>query len=284
MTARALAAVVAVAALTSTASAGLFTGLYDDVDDTFLVDAVSGQEPVTKFAKAINAFQKTLWTYKEKEIEKLLGKPAQRAKKAYAMPVAQPRAFWMSGLRYADSKLNKDHVAFYPIEDFAGIEVWYGIDGETPRIALLYFKVDKSFPKLKKVEGKAAGEPAKKGAVTRKHTIDVDHWNKLKAGMNKQQIAQLFSAPAGDYAPGTDYVTRSWGWCRGSDAKVYETLGWRSEKGRVVVAFDEKENFVTSEFYFPGRDPVTNIAERLRWDRTKFNRVKKYVEERLAAK
>ena len=28
------------------------------------------------------------------------------------------------------------------------------------------------------------------------------------------QIAQIFSAPARDYAPGTDYLTRSWGWRR----------------------------------------------------------------------
>jgi hypothetical protein len=65
---------------------------------------------------------------------------------------------------------------------------------------------------------------------------------------------------------------------------VHETLEWRSEKGRIVVEFDEQGNFVASEFYHPGRDPVTNIAERLKWDREKFDKVKKYVEERMAAK
>jgi hypothetical protein len=61
-------------------------------------------------------------------------------------------------------------------------------------------------------------------------------------------------------------------------------MEWRSEKGRVVVEFDEKGNFVTSAFYFPGRDPASNVAVRLKWDRERFDRVKKYVEERMAAK
>jgi hypothetical protein len=90
--------------------------------------------------------------------------------------------------------------------------------------------------------------------------------------------------PAGDYAPGTDYLTRSWGWRRGSDRKVHESLEWRGEKGRIVVGFDKKGNFVTSEFYYPGRDHVTNIAERLKWDREKLDKVKKYVEDRMSAK
>lgn len=65
---------------------------------------------------------------------------------------------------------------------------------------------------------------------------------------------------------------------------MHETLEWRSEKGRIVVEFDEKGAFVTSEFYRPRRDPVTNVAERLKWDREKFDKVKKYVGERMAAK
>ena len=97
----------------------------------------------------------------------------------------------------------------------------------------------------------------------------------MRAGMNKEQIAELFSAPAGDYAPGTDYLTRAWGWRRGGHGKVQQTLEWRSEKGRIVVEFDEKGNFVTSEFYHPGRDPVTNVVERLKWDRMKFDKAER---------
>ena len=75
--------------------------------------------------------------------------------------------------------------------------------------------MDEAFPKLKKVEETPIDKPAepKEGpAPTQKHTIDVEHWDMMKEGMNKEQIAKLFSAHAGDYAPGTDYLTRSWGW------------------------------------------------------------------------
>lgn len=261
--------------------------IHDSVDDHFLVDDVSGQKPVKEFAAEIHAFEQTLTANKRETIEKLLGKPANKPGKDFAMPVAQPRQFMISGIRYADENKNKDHTEFYPVGDFAGIEVRYGIDGETPNFALLYFKVDKTFPKLKKLEEKVTekpAKPAKEPAATRKHTIDVDHWDKMKEGMNKEQIAKLFSTPAGDHAPGTEYLTRSWGWRRGGSGKVHETLEWRSEKGRIVVEFDAKGNFVSSEFYYPGRDPVTNVAERLKWDREKFDKVKKYVKERMAAK
>jgi hypothetical protein len=279
--------IIVLAAAASGSRAVIFVMIHDPMDDRALVDAVSGQKPVREFAAEIEALEKTLLANNKEKIEKLLGKPAPKPAKDHAMPVGQHRAFAISGLRYADEKLNKDHTAYYPIGDFAGIEVRYGIDGTSPQFAVLYFKVDDAFPKLKKVEEKAIAKPAdpkERPAVIRKHTIDVDHWDKMKEGMNKEQLAELFSAPAGDYAPGTDYLTRSWGWRRGGHGKVHETLEWRSEKGRIVVEFDEKGNFVTSEFYYPGRDPVTNVAERLKWDRVSFEKVKKYVEERMAAK
>jgi hypothetical protein len=43
----------------------------------------------------------------------VLGKPAARPAKTYAMPVAQPRLTTISGRRFADEKLNKDHKEFY---------------------------------------------------------------------------------------------------------------------------------------------------------------------------
>jgi hypothetical protein len=279
--------IIVLAAAASDSRAPIFLTIHDPVDDYALVDAVSGQKPVKEFAAEIEALEKTLLANDKEKIEKLLGKPTSKPEKDYAIPVGQHRKFWISGLRSRNEKVNKNHAAYYPVGDFAGIEVRYGINGTSPQFAILYFKVDDAFPKLKKVEEKAIDKPAnpKKGpAVIRKHTIDEDHWDMMKEGMNKEQIAELFSAPAGDYAPGTDYLTRGWGWHRGGDGKVHETLEWRSEKGRIVVEFDEKGNFVTSEFYRPGRDPITNVAERLKWDREKFAKVKKYVEERLAAK
>jgi len=259
----------------------------DSVDDSALVVAVSGQKPVREFAAEITAFREKLTASKKGHIEKLLGKPARRRDGDYAMPVAQPRSFSMSGLRHADESENKDHSAFYPIGDSAGIEVWYKIDGESPVFALLYFRVDKAFPKLTEVKGKTTDKPAapkKAPAATRKHTIDQNHWDKLKEGMTKVEVAELFFAPAGDHAPGTDYFTNSWGWRGVGYGKAFETLEWRSEKGRVVVEFDEKGRFFASEFFLPGRDPVTNVADRLKWDREQFEKLKKYVEDRRSAK
>jgi hypothetical protein len=278
--------IIVLAAVASSSRAVIILTIHDPVDDHELVDAVSGQKPVKEFAAEIEALEKILLTNDKEKIEKLLGKPAPKAGKDYAIPVGQHRMYAISGIRYADEKMNKDHTAYYAIGDFAGIEVRYGIDGTSPQFAVLYFKVDDAFPKLKKVEEKPIDKPAepRKGpAVTRKHTIDVDHWDMMKEGMNKEKIAELFSAPAGDYAPGTEYLTRRWGWRRGDGEKVHETLEWRSEKGRIVVEFDEKGNFVTSEFYYPGRDPVTNVAERLKWDRAKLEKVKKHIEERMGA-
>src|SRR5262249_38819408 len=268
---------IVLAAAAWASRAGSIEIIHDPMDDSALIDAVSGQKPVKEFAAEIQALEKSLLKNDQEKIEKLLGKPAAKPKKEYAIPVGQHRMFLVSGLRSDDEKENKHHTEYYPIGDFAGIEVSYGINGTNPQFAVLYFKVDKAFPKLKEVEEKARDKPAdpkKKPTVIRKHTIDVDHWDQMKEGMNKKQIAELFSAPAGDYAPGTSYLTQSWGWRRGRDSKVKETLEGGSEKRRIVVDFDEKGKFVTSEIYLPGRDPVTNIAERLKWDRENFATVK----------
>jgi hypothetical protein len=273
-------------AIGSGVRAVVFVLISDDVDDRELIDAVSGQKPVKEFASEMDKLRGVIEVKDSAAIEKLLGKPARKPPNGYAMPVGQPRGFAMSGLRYADKKENKDHTEFYPVGDFAGIVVLYGVDGSSPEAALFYFKVDESFPKLKKIEtnrAETSTRPEKKPAVIREHTIDADHWNKLDRGMNKEQVAKVFSAPAGDCAPGTDYLTRSWGSQCGGEGNPQETLEWRSEKGRIVVAFDARGVLLTSEFFLPGHDPVTNIAERLKWDREKFAKVKKYFEERMRA-
>jgi hypothetical protein len=179
---------IALAAAASVSRAPILVNIGDPVDDIALVYAVSGQEPVKEFAAEIKALEKTLLANDKKRIEKLLGKPGRGPGKDYALPVGQHRKFMISGLRYDDPKMNKDHTAYYPIGDFANIGVRYGVDGTSAQFAVLYFKVDNAFPKLKKLEREGHQE--------------------------------------------TD------------------------------------------------RDPVTNIAERLKWDHEKFAKVKKYIEER----
>ncbi len=276
--------VIVLAAVASSSRAVVFLRIHDAVDDFVLVDAVSGQKPVKESAAKVRAIQKIVIANDVEKNEKLFGKPVRRHPDNYAMPVAQSRSFMISGIRYGDETMNKDHTDFHPIGDFAAIEIHYGIDGKSPSFALLYFKMDKAFPGLKKVEDKDAEKPAKTGTTTRKNTIDIDHWNQIKQEMNKEKVAELFSTAAGDYAPGTDYLTRSSGSRHGGDGKVHETLEWRSANGRIVVEFDAKGKLVTSEYFKPGRDPVTNISERLKWDQERFDKVKKYIEDRIAAK
>src|SRR5262245_20602770 len=124
---------VIVLAAAASGSRAIITLMLDDpVDDRILVDAVLGQKPVKEFAAEIEALERTVTAHDVEKIEKLFGKPARKAARDYAMPVAQPRTVTISGIRYADEKLNKDHTEFYPTGDFAGIEVWYGIDGKSP--------------------------------------------------------------------------------------------------------------------------------------------------------
>jgi hypothetical protein len=193
--------------------------------------------------------------------------------------MGQPSAYSISGL--IDKK---SHSAFYPVGDFAGIEIQYGGDGDG-RFMVLYFKMDDAFPKLKKVEEKEPDKPTQCGkqpVVLRKHTIDENHWNELKEGMNKEQIVKLFSAPPGDYAPGTAYRTRAWDERLVSHRKIHETLEWRSDQGRIIVDLDDEGRLRSAVFHDPGRDPVVaNLAERLKWDRERFAKVKKYVQERI---
>jgi hypothetical protein len=276
--------VALLAVIVACAPADVIMMIHDDVDDYALIRAVSGQKPVKDFCAEIDSLDRLVCANNREKIEKALGKPAERPGKGYAMPVAQHRMFALSGIRYADEKLNRDHQEYYPIGDSGGIEVWYGINGESPQIALLYFKMDESFPKLKEVGDKGAKKPAKPPLVTRKHAIDMEHWDMMKQGMNKEQIAELFLAPAGNYAPQTEYPTDRYGWRWGKDGKVHETLTWQSEKARIEVNFDVKGYFLTSEIYYPGRDPVTNIDDRLKWDRQRFDKVRNIIEERLKGK
>jgi len=140
--------IIVLAVVVSNCRAPIFLTIDDPEDDTTLVDAVSGQKPVEEFAAEIEAFEKKLLANDLEKIEKLLGKPGPRPEKGYAMPIGQHRKLLISGLRHSDKKMNKNHTDYYPIGDFAGIEVSYGINGTSPQFAVLYFKVDNQFPRL----------------------------------------------------------------------------------------------------------------------------------------
>lgn len=141
--------IIVLVALASGSRAIIFLVIHDPVDDDALVDAVSGQKAVKEVAAEIEALEKTLLAKDKKRIEELLGKPVPKPEKGYAIPISQHRKYAISGRRSLDEQLNRDHTAYYPIGNFAGIEIRYWIDGKTPQFAVLYFLTDGAFPKLK---------------------------------------------------------------------------------------------------------------------------------------
>ena len=132
-------------ALTLTAEAQVFYLIIDEFDSINAVQAAQDQEitkPTQKLWKDLSA---GLESKNLDEMERMFGKPTKMPENTYAMPVVQPRGYGMPGAR---STKGKDHTAFYAVADFAGLEVRYGADGKSARWVVVYFKVDKTFPKL----------------------------------------------------------------------------------------------------------------------------------------
>src|SRR5262245_10820883 len=120
------------ALLTGPSQGGIIYHLEDPFDDPGVIRAVQGNPVMVAFGKEVRAFEKRLWKWKERDFHAVLGKPRAGAKKAEAMFSTEPRALLLSGLRYSDPKLNKDHIDTHAVGDAGRIDIWYGIDGETP--------------------------------------------------------------------------------------------------------------------------------------------------------
>lgn len=159
---------------TGTALAVIFMILTDDCDDATIVRRVYDQQDVVQFRQKLDEFKKKLHPLKEKDFIALFGKSQAKLAKTYAMPVAQSRGLGLSGLRYSEPKLNKNHTEFYVIKDVAGLEVFYQTDGETPAAVVFYFPVDKDFPKLTNDN------------LAKRLSWDEDHLKKLLAFFEKR--------------------------------------------------------------------------------------------------
>jgi hypothetical protein len=119
-------------------------------------------------------FNNRLRQHKEADIEAMFGKPMPKADWTFAMPVAQPRGFGMSGLRHVDEKLNKDHKGFYLVGTFAALEIYYTLDGVSPNVILHHFRVDDTFPRLTKDN------------LRERLRWEQDRWQKLEAYYEKR--------------------------------------------------------------------------------------------------
>ena len=135
--------------LAPTASAVITVLLWDPIDDPGLIQAAAEDPAVQAFRADLDRFTNRLMARDQPAIERLLGKASsQGVGTSFAMPVGQYRGFSMSGLRSADKSQNKDHTEFHLVGDVGAVEVWYGIDGQTPVAAVVYLAVDGAFPKL----------------------------------------------------------------------------------------------------------------------------------------
>lgn len=138
-----LATLVALTCLVTSARAVIFFSLDDEFDDAWLVLSVRENEAVNAFRRSLDRAEAALRCRTQPEIEKLLGRSCKKPRKTYAMPVAQARRVGISGLRATGSK---DHQEFYPIQDFAGLEVYYVND--SPLAVFFFLKPDEHFSKL----------------------------------------------------------------------------------------------------------------------------------------
>ncbi len=146
---RLLLATLAAALLTGApAHAVIFTFLDDEFDDTRLVREARDRWPVKTVDRRIESFERSLYRFKERDFAALFDKPQAKPEKTYAMPVAQARGLMLSGIRYSDPAMNKNHTDFHVLPGVAGLEVYYHIDGETPAVVLVYLPVDAAFPRL----------------------------------------------------------------------------------------------------------------------------------------
>ncbi len=219
------------------ANAVVFLVLNDEFDDRNLVDNAQHRLAV-KFDRArFQEFSKSLLQLKVWHFIALFGKPQPKPDKSYAMPVAQARGLAMSGLRHGDETLNKDHTDFYVVEGAAALEVYYGIDGETPIAILLYFPVDKDFPKLAKDN------------LTQRLAWDADCFERLKSSTQARRLevfpwevdgAELAKLESGDFAADSTFKLLAWVKSGKDLGYTYEhaaesgTWTWRDSSGKLV--------------------------------------------------
>ncbi|HEV3145264.1 MAG TPA: hypothetical protein VGZ47_15340 [Gemmataceae bacterium] len=209
--------------------------LNDDFDERTIVSTVHEEKSVVQAREEIGAFKKKLLSLKENDFVTLFGKSQPMPPKTYAMPLAQPRMLTLSGLRHKDPKLNKNHTESYIIKDVAGLEVWYSINGQSPAAIVIYFPVDKDFPKF---DGRN---------LEKRLAWDKDHFKKLQTWLEKRRVEifpweidekELEKLNAGDFA--VDAKTKLAAWIESGKKNGYDyrhssdAWEWYSQNGKLI--------------------------------------------------
>jgi len=141
---------LAAGAFATSAHAGVGGVLSDEFDDVDVVRKIQDNDARVKTLKAdLDVVRKRLLRLKEHDFIALFGEKIDRPAKAYAFPCFEIRALVVGGIWTEDPEENHGHTDFHQVGDFAGVEVWYGIDGKTPFMAMFFFKTDAEFVAIK---------------------------------------------------------------------------------------------------------------------------------------
>jgi hypothetical protein len=135
------------------AKAVIILFLENPFDESKALEAIREDKRVLAFRRDIDGFSDGLLRLKERDFHALFGKPVEKKSEEYTMSIAGPRCLGLSGLHYTDPKKNKDHIDFHCLDDHGGVEIYYQINGETPAAIILYFRIDKDFPRLRSAKG-----------------------------------------------------------------------------------------------------------------------------------
>jgi hypothetical protein len=242
--------------LPSGLDAGIIVLLRDPLDDTDVVRKVQEDPAIRAFQKEVRAFGKRLLQWKERDFQAIFGNARVQPGARYAMMSTEPRVIGMSGRRYADPKLNKDHTESYHVGNTGRLDVYYSLDGVTPVHVHFYLRADKGFIKLDradKLQARLFWERAAFARVvseTRKRWREVVVWevdaDKQKAqsqGMGSGDLDARLRAMLRwgvqqgyrlDHQPARGDQTPRWTWFLGEKmmAEAYHDRGFKGAAGK----------------------------------------------------
>jgi len=119
------------------------------LDDEFVnrqeIAEYTQDQNIIEFTKEVDQFKDKLLLLKERDFIALFGESVAMPQKTFTLSISEPRGIGLPGRRYSDPLLNKDHTEFYMVNDFAGLKIFYSIDGESPVLILIYYNVDDDF-------------------------------------------------------------------------------------------------------------------------------------------
>jgi len=229
--------------------------LTDSLDDLKVVQKAQVTPKVVALGSEVEAVRRRMLGWKERDFHALFGKPVDARKARYALMCPEPRIIARSGRRYADPKLNKDHIDTHLIGP-GRIDVYYQLDGVTPSHVHFYLKTDADFLKLDRLgnlDKRLAWERAKFLAMAKRieqrrrevfvWEIDVVRQRKKYQGMDSGNFDAKLDAMLRwgekqgyrlEHRPAMNEATPRWEWHHRGRlvAEAYHDRGFKGQAGK----------------------------------------------------